>query len=68
MQLSCFTFPESCTPLVAGLVVMGVVIAVLVPLVTVFGVKYFKLKQTQTGYGTDEPHYENQAGSSLPQV
>ena len=72
MRLCCnclvFTFPGYSTTLVAGLVVMGVVIAVLVLVVTVLSVKYFKLKQTQAGYGPDEPHYENQAGSSLPQV
>ena len=47
---------------------MGVVIAVLVLVVTVLSVKYIKLKQTQTGYGPNKPHYENQAGSRLPQV
>ena len=45
-----------------------VVIAALVIAVTVFGVKYFKLKQTLPGHGSDEPYYENQAGRNSPHV
>ena len=63
-----FLFPESTTPLVAGLVVTVVVIAVLVIEATVFGVKYFKLKQTQSEHELEELYHENQAAENSPQV
>ena len=47
---------------------MVVVIAVLVIVSTVFGVKYFKLKQTQPEYRLKEPYFENQSAENSTQV
>ena len=68
LQLSCFPLPESNTPLVAGLVVLGVATAAFAIGATFFAVKYFKSKRGQTEHGSDEPYYENQSGGNLPQV
>ena len=45
-----------------------VVIAVVVIVATVFGVKYFKLKQTQPEHGLEEPYCENQTAENSPHV
>ena len=45
-----------------------VVIAVLVIVAIVFGVKYFKIKQTKTEHESNEPYHENQAAENSPQV
>ena len=68
LQLSCFPLPESNTPLVAELVVLGVATAAFAIGATFFAVKYFKSKRGQTEHGSDEPHYENQSGGNVPQV
>ena len=51
----------------AGLVVLGVVTAVLAIGITFFAVKYFKSKRGSKEHGSDAPYYENQSGGNSPQ-